>query len=323
MLRHILAVLTLSLLPQIALAQCDPVDFIVADISNVTMTDDVRTAFLNVATKEQYEKATQGGSTAMKYGPFDGDLNYNNAKAAALKEAELRKYTFDSYHYRRILTQKLSPIGAEAYAKCLEQDRSSPGLRVWFSRVEGPFFFLKAFWVGRDTGQGVGTLEDNPIIRGFEALNIPDEWVKGQTYEMLLQKAGDGDALINLRVSGQSAAFVAARELPPVIMANSRVISSKLVDIGSGGSHDGNIWVVQPKQETDCVQPTAPNRVLLVGSGNVAELKQIAVPETTKWQVTTNEPHEICINFSSMTGAKKIRNSISGRVTALERYVVE
>jgi hypothetical protein len=308
--------------PSTAFAECDPVNFLVDDITNVTLTDDVKTAFLQVATKDQYEKATQGGATSFGYGPYQGALNYDQAKTASNKETTLKRFTYNREYYVRYLTQKLSTVGADAYAKCLEQDRSSPGLRIWSSRIEGSFYFLKAFWVGRDGAKGLGAVVGDPVVKGFDPIQIPTEWPKGATQEILLQKLDDGDAVLSLKVSDEAAAFVAVREPPVILMANAKVSSPTLVSIGSGGSSDGKHPVNAPQQKEDCVYPSAQNRVLIPGSGHIADLLEVAAAGTTSAVLTANEPDRICFKFSSSTGDKMVRNTISGRVTAFERYVV-
>lgn len=312
----------LLLFPTAAIAQCDPVKFLAADITNITLTDELKTAFLQVANKEQYDQASQGGKTSFGYGPYSGSLDYDQAKASARKEAELRQYKYDRQFYVRYLTQRLSPVGAESYSKCLEQDRNSPGLRLWFSRMEGSFYFIKGFWVGRDTEQGVGSLNGDPIAKGFEIIQLPSEWTKGQTYEILAQKSSDVDGVISIKVGKEQAAFVAVRDIPPVQMATSRVESAKLVDIASGGTHDRKSPWVLPQRDKSCVYPSKPGRALLLGSGNVADYKETAAPNTVRWEITTNTPEEFCITFHSSTGDKKVRNTISGRAAAFERYVV-
>ncbi|MBN8990763.1 MAG: hypothetical protein J0H42_21165 [Rhizobiales bacterium] len=320
--RNFCFLVMLLLAPSAVSAQCDPVQFLVSDIQNVAISDEFKTAFLHVATKDQYLKATEGGKTSMAYGAISGSLEYDKAKTSASKEAELRQYKFDRSFYMRYVTQQLSPVGADAYTKCLEQDRNSPGLRLWFSNRDGDFYTIKGFWVGQDTGKGSGELEGTPVTKGFEVIQLPKTWVKGQTLEILLQKPSDVDGVISIKVDGQQRSFVAVRDLPPIQMATNRVDSPKLVSIASGGTHDGKSPSVLPRKETSCVYPSKPDRLLLVGSGSIVDGTEAAAPGTVTKALTTDSPHEICYTFTSMTGDKKVRNSISGRASALERYVL-
>ncbi|MBX5216469.1 hypothetical protein HJC05_19975 [Rhizobium sp. NLR9a] len=320
---HVLYLTIASLIPSLAsAAECNPVDFLVQDITNVNLTDEVKTAFLLVATKEQYDRATQGGRVKLGYGDLKADIGYDQAKNSALKEASMRKYTYSRDYYVRYLSQVLSPVGGEAYAKCLEQDRQSPGLRLWLDKAEGPYYRLKGFWIGRDTTQGLGYLNDKIATRGFEVIQVDKEWTKGQTYEVVLQKQPDVDAFVSIKVGDESASYISVVPPPPLVMANAKVENPDKVGIGTGGSHDDKSEWNQPKSAVRCVSPTAPGRYLLQGSGNVSELAREGTDERASWQVTKDDPNEICITFRTSTGDKKVRNKISGKAYAFERFVV-
>jgi hypothetical protein len=59
-----------------ALAQCDPVKFLVQDSENVKWTRDLRTAFYLSANKEQYDASNKGGNASGEYFGIKGSLSY-------------------------------------------------------------------------------------------------------------------------------------------------------------------------------------------------------------------------------------------------------
>jgi len=298
---------------------------LVKDITNVTLSDELKTAFLQVATKEQYEQATAGGRASLAFGPIAGAVDYNQAKASSIKEASLRKYDYDRSYYLRYLTQKLPPEAAYLYSKCVESNMRTSGLRLWLGKKEAKYYYVRGFWVGQDTGKPDGLLEGEPVIRGFQAIQIPPiptKWTKGEVYEMLFEKSPEVDGILSLSVGGQTANLVAVGELPIVSMANVKVVGDEPVSISSGGSSDGNHPVVQPKQRMSCVYPSKPGRALLPGSGNVGDLSVSAVPGRATAVVVRDTPDVICYEFKTSTGDKHQVNSIQGRAIALERYVL-
>lgn len=307
-------------------AQCDPVDFLVKDITNVTLSDELKTAFLQVATREQYEQATAGGKASLAFGPISGSVDYNQAKTSSTKEASLRKYDYDRNYYLRYITQKLPPKAAEMYSMCLESSMRTSGLRLWLAKKEAKYYYVRGFWVGQDTGKPDGLLEGEPVIRGFQAIQsppIPTKWAKGEVYEILFEKSPEVDGILSLSVGGQTANLVAVGELPIVSMATVKVVSDEpVVSISSGGSSDGNHPVVQPKQQMSCVYPSKPGRALLPGSGNVGDLNVSAVQGRATAVVVRDTPDVICYEFKTSTGDKHQVNSIRGRAIALERYVL-
>src|SRR5689334_20581386 len=77
-----------------ALADCDPVDFIVQDVDHVVTSDETRTAFLLAASKEQFSKAKSSGGLSVLYEGLKGDVSYEQARTFAEKTATLQKLNF-------------------------------------------------------------------------------------------------------------------------------------------------------------------------------------------------------------------------------------
>ncbi|MDZ7855001.1 hypothetical protein [Sphaerotilus sp.] len=155
--RNILSAASLWLACSIADAQtCDPAVFMIKDLSKVVWSESMKIAFLITATKEQYENVRKSWGGDGSYGPYSGSMDYENAKATAIKESHLKKSTYNHDMYVDYLSQKLSSTAAEMYGKCLEQDKERPGVQLWLSRRQGDFYHLKGFWVGFDARMGVG-----------------------------------------------------------------------------------------------------------------------------------------------------------------------
>jgi hypothetical protein len=63
-----------------AYAACSPTDFLVADIEHMVLSDQVKIAFLNTATKEQYDKASKAIGGTLAFGPAKAIIDLGEAK---------------------------------------------------------------------------------------------------------------------------------------------------------------------------------------------------------------------------------------------------
>lgn len=74
--------------------------------------------------------------------------------------------------------QKLSPHGVELYRECLAKDKVTPGLRMWFDKRKGDYFYLSAFWVGSDERTGVGHYDEAPAVDNVDVVQQPPDFPK-------------------------------------------------------------------------------------------------------------------------------------------------
>jgi hypothetical protein len=313
------AVIVLTTIPVAAI--CNPVDFMAKDSTKIIWTDDLKTAFLLTASKEQYEQASKGGATSFGYGGFTGSLDFNQARQSAFKELELQNMTFSHEQYLNLISQRLSPDASIMYSKCLES-LQSPGLRIWLEKKEGNFIILNATWVGGDETKGLGEYDKEPVVREAEIVEKPDTWPKGKRQQIVLKKASDADAYLSISVSGQKYTYIALRDHRPTQMG-SRIVSGEPAQVDSGGTTDGNHPACQPDAQKSCAVPKHPRGYLVVGSGTAIQTKLTGDRNRVGWRVVDDKPEQICIEFYSSTGACPHLTSSSGRASAIERYPLE
>jgi hypothetical protein len=155
------AVIAVVLMPVEGRAQCDIRSFIVNDITSIQQHEETALAFALSATQNEYENAqkdfSHAGSWAGGYGLFDDKGTYSQAQARAQQIAQAVHFDYSKSYASNYLNQHPSQEALDKYVECLHS--KSPGLRIWFDSQDGDFFKYKAFWIGRDLGQGVGHLE--------------------------------------------------------------------------------------------------------------------------------------------------------------------
>jgi hypothetical protein len=301
-----------------ASSECDPIDFMVQDVQHITVSDEVEIAFLMTATKEQFDSARKSMGAGGAFGRISGNANYGEAKQRAVKEAKATKFDYSRSYYINFLSRQLSPRAAQMYSDCLEKDKERPGLRLWFSKQEGEFFFLKAFWVGGVEVDGIGRYDDEPVLEQLTLVRKPGVWPKGKTQEILVKKARDVDALISLSVGGQTKSLVLPKEPPRIVMQSRAITSGKTM---KAASTRRSKTVCPSGTDSDCIIPQNPNGSLVPGSGGVTDLQSLDA-RMASYKVTTDTPERICITFTVATGACEFRNEGSARLVATERFPV-
>jgi hypothetical protein len=306
----------------VARAECNPVDFFVLNIKSVQISDDVKIAFLETATEAQYNSATDGAGISLGFGPVQGKLNFDQARASARQEASLRHWSYDRSYFENILVKAVSRDAANQYSKCLEADQSTIGLRLSIDHVTGNYVFLKGMWIGQDAGQGVGKTNPGSIFQHVKPVRVPETWLKGVTQTIVAERDPTADALISISVSGREQSIVIPRDHTEAPTSMS-VISAKQIGASSGGSSDGNSDWVRPHAASACLTPQHPGGYLVMGSGNVTDMTRVGDTSRATWRVTTDTPQQICIQIDSSTPAKEHVNSISLRPIAIERYPVD
>jgi hypothetical protein len=301
--------------PGIAFAECNPLDFLVKDYKATVVDERTSIAFLKIATKEQYDAATQNIGGSGSYGLISGAGHWDESKQSASKESDLTRFNYDHSYYLNYLSQRLSPAAAAMYTACLEQDKNAIGLRIWLAKRQGEFFTLNTFWVGGDN-EGPATLDSEPILDSLVIVQKPASWPRGKTQQLVVKKAANVDGFIGLSVGKQTQSFVALRDPVTVPILTHVVASDKLMN-----AHTTRVsgTVCPAGQDSDCVSPRSPGGSLQVGSASVTDLTSAQAGRAV-WAVTTNTPEQICVSFTVSTGACEAGNSGTARLTAVERY---
>lgn len=93
-----------------------------------------------------------------------------------------------------------------------------------------------------------------------------------------------------------------------------RVFGS-VVTISSGGT-DASFCT--PRAVVSCVTPEHGG-TLVPRSGNAVDIK-VTDQARASWNVVRDGPHEICVEFRVFTAACEMRNTLTGRASAVEQY---
>jgi len=306
----------------------------VQDIQHMTLSDAVKLAFLRTASKEQYDTASAKIGGSLAFGPDEAIISSEQAKRSALKESQLTKFEYNEDFYYDYLSQHLSTVAQQMYSDCLSKEKVGAGLRIWLDHKKGNYWTLNTFWIGTDGGQGIGKLEGQPVVRDAELVpEVPEQWVKGEVQQIVLKRDPKVDGYLSLRVGGQVQAFVALREPDIVPLATEAVVADNGTSVSTGGA-GGKICPSTPA--SGCVKPKHDDGYLVVGSGSMIDFASsdgstmpLLVPaDPTKpngpkrgnWDATVNKPEMICLQIVAKTGDCMTSGSISGRVTAIERF---
>lgn len=298
----------------VASAQCDPMAFMVRDPQSIQWNETIEIAFVLAATKDQFNEAKKMGAT-VQYGLIGGSATYEEARAIAMKVAQVVKFNNTRSYYVNFLSQQLSGRVQEEYAQCLKGQQGE-GVFMWLDKREGEFVFINAFWVG-DQAKAIGEYDREPRVVPENTLIVekPSKWLKGKTEQLILKKSPDVEAFVSFSVSGQQGRFVVVRDPIPITMATQEVIGSKLMassfhvsgSVCGGGSAE------------DCVTPKKPGGYLVRGSGRLKDFSARII-SSAGFTVTVDTPDRVCVRLTVSTGACEARNSGEGVVTAIERY---
>jgi hypothetical protein len=299
-------------------AQCFPQDFMIKDLEQTVINEQLSIAFLQTASRQQYEEGDRSGSTWGSYlGSTAGGVKYDDAKKLAQRAAESTKFSYDHSFYLNYLSMHLSPISAKMYSDCLERDKQTPGFRMWIARREGNYFTLKAFWVGGDEKTAVGKLDKPPTKDNVTVVDLPIEWVRAKTQEIVLSKAPDVDGYFSLSVGGQPpTSLVLLHDTPPIRMASHEVLGNQ---IRADTRHDSS-RSCGPGSAQGCVTPSKKGGFLVPGTGQLTQFKVRNPSGGVDITVYENSSERICIRLTVNTGACEAGNSGEGYVSAVERY---
>jgi hypothetical protein len=173
-----------------AKADCNPRDFMAAEVKDIQRSGETELAFVLTATVDEFERAKKdaGGSA---YGLFSG--SYGEAQEKARSVAQATKFDYKSSYASSYFSQTLSKRALGNYVTCLILDKEKPGLRIWLDDRQGDYFTFKAFWVGADTIVPAAKYDAPPIVDGASIISGPEAWVKGTTEDITIKRNGNND----------------------------------------------------------------------------------------------------------------------------------
>jgi hypothetical protein len=298
-------VVAIGLAPSLATAACDPIDFQIRDFERLVRDDYFAASFFSQLTKDQFETAKKSLSASASYASlFEGNVDYSEFKRRVERFSSVRDIRVNSSTSMHYLSQRLSPAAQEMYSKCLEHDPSMLGLNVWLLKREGPYYTLKARWIG---GEGVAGKLTGKIEDGIKILSqVPDDWSRAYTYEITAKKddcAASG-ALI-FKVNNDSKNYVLLGDAPTPQHITETVRYSKPAVAKSGGN-----WAPDPAVDTQCISPSKPGARLDSATAYFVDVKRSDGNRTSvRW--TSQTPDSLCWEVSAKTGAREHAVTVS------------
>ena len=285
------------------------------EVKDIEQRAETELAFMLTATEQEFNRAKKNASGSGSYGLISGNAKYGESKERARQIAQATKFDYKSSYASTYFSQSLSESALKNYVACLEKDKESPGLRIWPHELKGDFVTFRAFWVGVNTPQPDAKYDAEPVVAGGKVVSKPNVWFKGKTEEIVVQRNGNVDLFLNLKVGGQVKAQVIVKEPPAVVWDTKPVVSERLLTAASHGPNPG----CTQGTTKDCIQPLRPGGYFVAGSAAMIE-SYTSSPQFYGEDYFTNKPIQICVKMSQGTGACGHHQSARGRLTALERF---
>jgi hypothetical protein len=224
--------------------------------------------------------------------------------------------TSDPSYWEALFAQQLTGSAQQGYVECIKQAQTGSRLILWVDSRQSDFFIIGAVWFGKD-GQQTGTYDQDPVVAPptVSLVQKPSHWATGATQQLILQKSPEINALLSIRVSGQTANLGIVRDPPPILIASHEINGSKL----TASSFHVSGSVCGAGFAEDCVTPTQPGGFLIRGSGKLKNYSA-RINSSAGYTVTVDSPERICIKLTVSTGACEARNTGEGVVSAIEQY---
>jgi hypothetical protein len=297
-----------------AKADCDIKDFLVKDVVSLNQSGSTQLAFVLTATESQYDNAKKNMDTgADVFGLFSGNLNYGQAEEKAHQIAQATKFNYDSSYASSYLSQTVSGKALDDYIACLQNDKNSPGLRLWVNSTSGIYSTINGFWVGANTLTPSAKYDAPPIIDGGTLIGQPDEWVKGQTYPFAVKSGSKDGFYLNMKVGGEPNTLIVVPKPPEVIWLKQPVVSSKKLSAASTYSNP-----CTATSDSDTIYPLHPGGYFVSGTRTINRSTTDAGHYGE--QFTVDRPNQVSVTMTQSTGACELRQFATGQLQAIETY---
>ncbi len=291
-------------------ADCNVKDFIVEDVVSLQKSGGMQLAFVLTATESEYKAAKKNLDTgADVYGLFSGDLNYAQAQQRASQIATATKFNYESSYANSYLSQTVSGQALNAYVKCLEFDKQTPGLRLWLEETKGKYYTIKGFWVGAGTGK----YDEPPVIDGGTLVGPPTSWRSGETQTFAVKSDSMDGFYLTMKVGGEGYVLVAVPNPPDVIWLKQPVVSSKKLSVASTFSNP-----CSEGQVSDSIYPLHSGGHFVANTRTVNHSTND--PSHYSEKFTVDSPDQVSVTLTQNTGDCNRRGVASGQLEAIETY---
>jgi hypothetical protein len=166
--RGLLSCLMIAVFATLAEAkdECNPLDFV--DALDVQQSPETELAFVLTANQAQYDRVQSSAGSRGNYGLISTSTSFQQAQDRARLIAQATRFNYQNYYANNYLAQHTTNL---EYMKCLQQDVTTPGLRVWLNHREGDYLFFSAVWVGLGPLATTAELDSPPFIDGGTILS--------------------------------------------------------------------------------------------------------------------------------------------------------
>jgi hypothetical protein len=297
----------------VAKADCNIRDFIVQDVVSIQQSGTTQLAFVLTATESEYQRAktnlTGGGDV---FGLFSGNLTFGQAKERAREIAQATRFDYMTSYASSYLSQTTSGRALDSYVQCLENDKNSPGLRLWIQKREGDYFTIRGFWIGANTNTPEAKL-DAKLIDGGRLIGEPDLWKKGKTEEFVVKRESSTGFYLNMKVGGETKTIVAIADPPAVVWLKQVVTSPRTLTVMSTYSNPCSGTSVE-----DTIRPVHPGGYFVANTRTTNHTTND--PGHYSETFTVDRPDQVTVRVVQSTGACELRGSATVRLEAMETF---
>ncbi|MDA9399709.1 MULTISPECIES: hypothetical protein [Bradyrhizobium] len=294
-------------------AQCDPRAFLVQEMKDIRATGETELAFVLTASQEEFDQAKKSGALSGSYGLISGSGSYAEAKEKAVRIAQATKFDYRSSYATSYFSQTYSARAIAAYESCL--NHKSAGLPIWLRSREGDFLTFEAFWVGRNLDDANANYDAPPLVKGGTLVSKPEKWTQGKTEQIVIERTGNGDVFLQLKVGGETNSKVIVRDPPQVVWDTQPVTSDTVMKTCSHGPNPG----CSAGQVGDCIHPKHPGGYFVQKTRSVTQFSS-SDPGRYSEQYDQDTPAKVCVKITQSTGACEVTQCAQGRLTANETF---
>jgi hypothetical protein len=271
--------------------KCNPVDFLVSENTDLLKNDIVQLAFVQVANKEQWDRAKQGGKLD---GTGYGGLSFQQAKDKGKKESEAVQFALKEDQSYHLIANRISTVGGNAYARCLENEAA--GISVWLDKDAGEYIAVKVKFRPRDADFRVRP----PVLRNFRLTSrLPNKFIPQDPQTLNFRRLSDRAGTIEVYIGKESGSLL----FPPVPKAVTyETVPFKSREVASA-TQAFRVRRAPAGIDEKCTNP--PTGWTFVRGSALAIMTVTTVPSNYA-TIIKDEEQIICWRATALTGDRRI-----------------
>lgn len=294
---------------------CDPRAFMIQNITSIQQSGETELAFVLTSNREEFESVKKSGGLGGSYGLISGSANYDEAKQKAEQIAQSIKFDYHQSYASSVFLQAISPVAAAAYSDCLNKNRETPGLALWFEKAEGDFVTLRAFWVGKDVTKGTAQYDEDPIVSGGTVVAKPTTWTKAKAEKIVVKRNAGEDLFVSLDVGGETNSVIVVKSPPAVEWQQVSVTNLTPMQACSHGPNPG----CSAGQASQCIDATHPGGRFVDNTWAITNGTSSDPARYTE-AYDKKGPSKVCVKIAQNTGGCEVNQCATGQLTAVETY---